>query len=348
VALLSERALDVIAAKYTRAVRSIADGVTQHLDFEGGRSQLNLWVQQSLNRLNQLDQEATRWVSTRFAQVYKETRSETAKAIREMGREKRRSGGGEQNERISRVTVQATVNDVLKDLHGATKDIRDRIRAIQSQWKILRAQRRAIQDTVARVGALEGQQFNQVRSQVVRELKSLGNASDLVWRSKFASMPQDSILKNVSGLFRVQAGGSTMQIDAYVRLVVNTRSCQLSMTARREKLLQHGEQLVRVSVVPQAKVDACSVYAGKVFALTEEAARRWKVPRVEQLPSDGPPFHANCRHSDQPFFPEEEPANVRNFALKPPPRWALNRTWAEVERDFRTHGKRGRKPRRRA
>jgi hypothetical protein len=133
-------------------------------------------------------------------------------------------------------------------------------------------------------------------------------------------------------------GERLLRVDDYASLVARTKTRQAVTLARRAKLLQHDQNLIKITLNKPLQDDACWLYIGKVFALTTAASREFGVPHVNQLPSGGTPFHPNCTHNEIGFFIENAREKERQLGLQRPPEWALNRTWPQVEKEFRSRG----------
>jgi len=206
----------------------------------------------------------------------------------------------------------------------------------------LRAQQSAFNETIAHVGILEGQNVNTVRDQLVREIASLKRSSELVWRGRTAGLGTRSIVSNVANLPYLKIPTSTgvrhLRIDYYAQTLARTKTKQAVGLARRHTLLQHGQELVRVSLNRPLQDDACWLYLGKVFALTKRAADTYGVPHVNELPSGGVPFHPNCTHSERAFILEFRSEEEKKLGFERPPAWALNRPWGAVQKEYRRRG----------
>ena len=340
--------IDSLVRIYREAVKSLSRDLVAGIDLElGGRARTFALIQRSLQILRELDKKTEIWALRHIPQIYRTAQKDTIRQLRRFGLLRRDVRASRASLVINRAAIEALVSAPDSGLLGlmskATREIKDRVKTIQTQAKVLRQQQRLINETIARVGVLEGQNLNEVRDAIVDELVSAKNASDLVWRPKLRSLGQGNILRNMVDLPFVRiptavGGERHLRVDDYASLVARTKTRQAVTLARRAKLLQHDQHLVKITLNKPLQDDACWLYIGKVFALTTTASKEFGVPHVNQLPSGGTPFHPNCTHNEVGFFIENAPEEVIKLGLQRPPEWALNRSWPQVEKEFRSRG----------
>ncbi len=340
--------IDSLVRIYRDAVKSLSRDLVAGIDLElGGRARTFALIQRSLQILRELDKKTEVWALRHIPQIYRTAQKDTIRQLRRFGLLRRDVRASRASLVINRAAIEALVSAPDSGFLGlmgrATQEIKNRVKTIQTQAKVLRQQQRVINETIARVGILEGQNLNEVRDAVVDELVSLKNSSDLVWRPKLRSLGSGNILRNMADLPFVRiptavGGERHLRVDDYASLVARTKTRQAVTLARRAKLLQHEQTLVKITLNKPLQDDACWLYIGKVFALTTAASKEFGVPHVNQLPSGGTPFHPNCTHNEVGFFIENAPEEVVKLGLQRPPEWALNRTWPQVEKEFRGRG----------
>jgi hypothetical protein len=85
----------------------------------------------------------------------------------------------------------------------------------------------------------------------------------------------------------VDKGGRAWGLESYAAMVARTTTREAVSLGTANRMLEHGEDLVRISSHPHDP-DVCTPYDGKTFSLTG----RGDAPRLDRLP----PFHPNCRH----------------------------------------------------
>lgn len=204
---------------------------------------------------------------------------------------------------------------------------------LRREARFLRSRQRLIGETVARVGALA----QATPKTLARGLLSEVGAKRDVLKWRDVGREAGGVFRTLAELGRIETpGGRKMRVDRYIEQLVRTQVAQARTNAQRSELLRANYPLVRVSLNEPLHPDMCSLYIGKVFALTEEASKTFGVPHVAQLPNGGPPFHPNCRHFEIPFFPDMEPLeDLNHLAIEPPPRWALTADARDVERRVR-------------
>jgi len=127
------------------------------------------------------------------------------------------------------------------------------------------------------------------------------------------SFPED-------GRLWVTFGAKRFPADLYAETLARTTTYHASNRGTLDRCQHDGVDLVEVGINP-GTIDFCLDLEGKIFALTDEAARRWSVPLLSKCPNGGPPFHPNCRHTLAPF----EPADSERGKLPVAPADSLTR-----------------------
>lgn len=210
------------------------------------------------------------------------------------------------------------------ELKRGTKQMRDKVIALQQEARRIRLQRNFID---------EGLQNEGGSKQLIQQMLRGDEAARRKGRAA------GGIFHQISELPYVQNGKQKIRIDKYVEQIINARVGQAKAVSQRVQMLRSGHQLVRISLNEPLEPDACTLYVGKVFALTHDGAKEHGVPHVSQLPNGGPPFHPNCRHFEIPFFPQMEPVQELNeLAMIPPPAFALSNDYDAVQRKVKEMG----------
>jgi hypothetical protein len=344
---VAQNPIDRLVRFYRNAIKQLARDLVGEMDLAvGGRARSFALAQNALALLKELDAETERWALRNVPQLYRAAQSDTVRRLRRFGLLRRDVQATAAAALINRAAIEALIADpergVTSILRNATNEVRSRIKTIRDQAKVLRQHQKLINETIARVGVLEGRSINDVRDEIVRELSGLKRANELVWRPRLNGTG-NTILRNMAELPyvkfpRTDGGVKNVRIDDYAEMVTRTKSRQAQTLGRRNKLLQHGQGLIRVTTNKPLEDDACSMYIGRAFALSESAKNEWGVPHVNELPAGGAPFHPNCTHNEIGFFPEVTAPDVLELALVSPPSWALNKTWNEVDREFKLRG----------
>jgi hypothetical protein len=331
---------------YEQSTRKLVQKLRDNLNLDSlGRARLLVLMQQSFNILKELDGFTERWAKRNIVKIYNKTFQEMRRELKGLGIS-RSLESVKKYAMLNRSAVESLLIDpqigFVSSLRNATDEIRDRLKSIRSQATILRNQQRAFDETIARVGILEGQPINEVRDQIVNEILNLKKSSEMVFGRKAAKLGPGNIISNVANLpyikIETRNGIRMVRVDDYAELLARTKTKQATNLARRHSLLQHGERLVRISPNKPLIDDACWLYVGKVFALTEDAMNEYKVPHVKELPSGGCPFHPNCTHDERAFIPEFRTDEEKQLGYENPPEWALNTSWPDVQREFKARG----------
>lgn len=329
---------------YRKSIEDLAKQI-ETIDFERPRAFVQ--AQQISKILDDLDDRTERWASRNIAGLFRAASSEASKLLKDWGVSP--EADLDAFNLINEQAIQSLLVDpevgFLTNMRGAVQQIRDRMRTIQNQAKMLTSRQRLFDETIARVGFLEGRNVNTVRDRLVDEMVKFKESGQLLFTQKAAKLPASEIVSNVANLPYVKiptAASSTgfrrLRVDKYAEMLARTKTGQASNLARRNRAMEHNVHLVQISKNKPLQDDACFLYIGKVFALTAEAKQEYGVPMVNELPNGGAPFHPNCTHQELLWVPEFRTKVEARLAMVPPPAWALNRPWAEVEREYRKRG----------
>jgi hypothetical protein len=336
-----ESEIQKLVRVYRNTVKRLARDFVAGVDISRPRA-MGL-LQDAFFQLEKVDQFAEKWAKRNIQKLYGAVVKQTREDLERLGLRKRDVDLVRKFSRVNERMVHSLIADpeigFAPSLHDATAQIRKKIRLIRNQAKALRAQQAAIDEVIAKVGILEGRNLVEIRNALVEELTSGKNASSLIWKPKLSRLGPRHIFANLANLPYVEfPSGRTMRLDRYAELVARTKSRQAATLAQRYTLLESGRDLVLFSNNRSLVNDACNLYIGRAFALTEEASKLWGVARVEELPNGGTPLHPNCRHFEQPFFPEKTHWRVQDRALTKPPGWSLNKPYPEVQKTFMAKG----------
>lgn len=325
-----------LVAAYLSAVKKLASGLVAGFSIEDGR--VLALVRAGIRTLERLDVTAAAWAERNILGAYNRSRRATAARIVERGLSRREPGAVRKYAPIHRAAIAALVLDpdvgFLSLLRVATDGVRRRLRLIQSQARMLRLQDRVLDDAIARVGVLEAATLDRVKRELVRELTSARAGATQSLRPKLIKLGRDNVFANLADLpyvkFPTKLGQTSIRLDRYVSIVARAKATQAVTMGQRNALMEHGRDLIQISRNPPKEDDACNLFIGRVFALTQKAANDLNVPHVSQLPGGSAPFHQNCVHRELPFFPEVMRPGVIERAFSRPPDWALGKTWNEV------------------
>lgn len=329
---------------YRQAVKDLGRQFVAEVDV-GRRASIVSKMQQIFQKFDGLEEATGKWAKRNITKLYWQNKREIEADLKKLGLPPVRDFAG--FNLVHQQSIEALLNDpstgFVSGMTRGADQIKDRMKTIRNQAKLLRSSQRAFDETIARVGILEGATLNQTRDALVREMLSSKARSELVLLPKVGKLPKNHIFANMANLPFVEiplasGGVRNLRIDHYAEMLARTKSRQAAVLARRNAALSHGQDVMQVSSNLPLEDDACSLYIGRLFALTQAAAEKWGIAHVSQLPNGGAPFHPNCTHSEIPYYPEvEDQAETAVRGTKPPP-WALNRPWSEVQKEYRKRG----------
>ncbi|UCG53551.1 MAG: hypothetical protein JSW58_08335 [Candidatus Latescibacterota bacterium] len=330
---------------YRKSLKKLSEEYVSAFDFE--RVRLFAQTREALRVLEQLDARTMAWARRNIMQLYRRASLEAQR--RWFFRKRMSQERSAIFARVNDMAIQALLNNpevgFLTGMKAAVQQVRDRMRVIQNQAKVLRQHQKLFDETISRVGFFQGKNLNEIRDHLVRDMVSLKRQSDLVWTRNALALPQDNIIQNVANLPYVKyrdanalTGVRNVRIDKYAEMLARTKGGQATNLARRNRALLHGVKLMQFSKNKPLQDDACFVYIGRAFALTPEAKEEYGVPLLAELPNGGCPVHPNCTHNEIPFNLEWKRPEEIALAFIPPPAWALNTTFSRVQKEYKKRG----------
>ena len=315
---------------YRKAVRDLGRQFVSEVDI-GRRASIVSQMQQIFAKFETLQEVTGKWARKNITRLYQKNKREIEKELKQLGLPPVSNFRAFSS--VHQQTIEALLNDpstgFLSGMDRGVSQIKDRMRTIRNQARLLQSSQRAFDETIARVGVLEGATINKTRDALVREMLTSKSRSELVLLPKVGSLPKNHIFANMANLPFVEiplasGGVRNLRIDHYAELLARTKTRQAAVLARRNAAWSHGQDIIQISTNLPLEDDACALYIGRLFALTQEAAEKWGIAHVSQLPNGGAPFHPNCTHSEIPYYPDhEDPEETAIRGTKPPP-WALN------------------------
>ena len=342
---IREEEIQKLIRFYRRSIRELTKRFISTVDFN--RPSLYARIASSMNILEELDNRTERWARRNIYGLYKSASRESDLWLSRRNLDQKITDASFAV--VNEGAIQALLNSpeigFLTALREGTQQIRNRMRLIQRQAKLLRDKQSLFDTTVARVGFLEGQSLNIIRDRLVDEMIKLKDSADLIFTKQAMNLPDSNIVSNFANLpfikisdKRARAGFRRLRIDKYAEMIARTKTAQAANIARRNRAFQYGQYLMQISKQRPLQDDACHLYLGKAFALTEDAKKETGVPLIEELPNGGAPFHPNCIHQELVFVPEFKSDNEIKKAFIPPPAWSLNSTWGDVSKEFKRRG----------
>jgi len=202
--LVARDPIDRLVRLYREAIKELAAELVGKVDLAiGGKARVFSLAQNALRILNELDAKTEIWALRNIPQLYRAAQKDTVARLRRFGLLTRNVEATRATTVINRAAIEALVADPERGftsvLRGATTEIRNRIKTIRDQAKVLKQHQRLINETIARVGVLEGRAINEVRDSIVRELSGLRRSNELVWRPKLQGTG-NTILRNMAEL----------------------------------------------------------------------------------------------------------------------------------------------------
>lgn len=109
---------------------------------------------------------------------------------------------------------------------------------------------------------------------------------------------------------RILINGRSYDYRKYLKLVQNVQTRALQNEIKLERTLKTGARYIIINTTGTG--DWCAFYEGRVYALGESTL----FPSVARLPNFPPPWHPNCLHDFDPYYPKDIKEDVKEKELK--------------------------------
>jgi len=288
---------------YKEAMESIAESIVLNV-LDSDRPRFVALLQETEATLFLLDKKAAKWARRNITKLYRGNLKFVDRKIKVDGKKLNRVGSASANAGVHDAIIRDLILNPENGLGPRLKAASDGVRkSIKGYVKSHRALLRQIETTNRSLASsiLKGETAPVTADAVLSAFS--GESS-----STFMGLPTTRVTNLAKGLidapFVTYANGKKVSLDHYVRMLSVTKESEVRTRSRNARLQERGLDLVQVTPNPPITPDACSLYAGRVFALTREASARTGYPMLSQTPNGGPPFHPFCTHSTLPWIEE--------------------------------------------
>lgn len=233
------------------------------------------------------------WIETEFRPLYRGNLSWVDQWIRKaQGRSRlQRNGSGDAWSTIH----QSVIDDLIlrpeiglgPRLKRAADGLGVSVRQYVMRHRALLRQVRTLNEGLAD-GVLQGSTTQEMTQSILQAFQGKRPRSFFGFARE---NPYQSLLDAPYIQIPTKKGVRRLHVEDYVRQVVVTKESEMRARATRQRSLERGLRLVQVSSNPPLVPDTCSLYVGRVFAITPEGAEATGYPLIDRCPGGGPPFH---------------------------------------------------------
>lgn len=295
---------------YEGTIAKLADLVARH-SFTKQEPRFSALLAAADRELRRLDKDAAAWIQREIADLYRGNLRFIDGHLATTGKVARSAAAFALPDSFDQEAIRLLVSDPVAGMGPRVarlnNQLRDGVNGYVAQHRRLLKQLRSVRSEVA-AGLLTGRSGVETRNAIIDGLLGSRDATFLgIDRlSQGKAGLRGPIQTLLDAPYLVKSNGARLHIVDYVQQVVTTTEARVRTEARNNRMLKRGVDLVRIDPHAPLTPDVCSVYAGRVYALTEDAAKRTGFPHYARLPGGGSPFHPFCTHSTQPFFEDLE------------------------------------------
>ena len=308
---------DALVKKYKALVRGLGKNFVSSLD-RGNMSTFSR-SRNVIKDISKLSREVKEWLARNVQAAYRDEQKRTQGFLRSKGLKRTRERA-ELFNRINDHAVRALLDDpyngFVPRFTRSLFDMKRRIKSVTSQARNLKLKGETF-DSLYGEGSVDIKVFKEMLHNGVAQPSS---SPDLF--SALSLIPFVRI--------STKRGPRHIRVDRFVKQSLNDALTRTRSVAMRNKLLEYDQKYIRLKAQGKSGRSPSSLYAGKVFALSREAAADLSVPYVGELPNGGAPIHPNSKLAEVPWL--EDNKSMDN--LDRPPAWALNRPFELVRIEF--------------
>ncbi len=340
---------------YSDATRQLADLVLSTQVLDSARPRFGALLQGTDRILGQLDRKAQRWARENVRKIYQGNLQWVDGQIVGAGIPEgfgvsvgERAGFAQIHEDAIADLVTNPTTGMGPRLERLSAKMRQDVKGYASAHKRLTGQLRKTNRLIAQ-GVLRGASPAETRNLILRAIQNDAPA-DLFGLARYQAGGPGGALKTLAEApYLLKSNGARIHVMDHIQMLVNTKQAQIQTKARNLRLIESGLDLARISPNPPLTPDACALYAGRIVALTTEAAKHTGFPLIDRLPGGGPPFHPNCTHTTIPWFGDLESAEDQVLTQATGekktkthkgglPKAALDREWKDAQKWSRQRG----------
>lgn len=307
---LTKRDRKRLVGFYQNAMQRIAETLTSSALLPKQRPRFTAILQETNAALDELDAKAAAWSRSEMRKLYRGNLRWFDKKLVAKGVPRRRvveaAAYSQVHERVIQDLILNPETGLGPRLKRVSDQMRISVRQYVQQHRTLLTQVRTMNEEIAQ-GILTGQTARETRDAILGAIQGKKPRSLLGLPRAGVTAPYQTFLDAPFIAIPTKAalsGFRHVHVFDYVNLVAVTKESEVRNKARNQRARERGTELVQITPNPPLTPCVCSLYAGRVFALTDEAAAATGYPLLARTPNGGPPFHPFCTHSTIPYVEE--------------------------------------------
>lgn len=339
----------ILIAFYKDAMSDLIKSIDRHVWSNPANPRLVALLNETKKILGELDSRAEKWAEGRVKTLYFGNVRFVDDKLRGLPISFKAIDAASRTAKIHQDAIRNLLlnpsTGITPRIQAASRQVGQSVESFIRQNRVLFRQQQLIAREVGK-NILTGGATREARDRILGSLLQSGEVP------KKGFMGLNPLLQTSRSLieapYLVKSDGRRIHIFDHVQMTATTMESKVRTDARNTRMIQNGIHLVQITPNPPLTECVCSLYAGRVFSLDPETERRTGYPWIARTPSGGPPFHPYCTHSTLPwveeFVPDEDlseatdntDAGTKSF--KGTPSGALNKTWAEAQKFFKSKG----------
>lgn len=334
---VSDKEIKKLSRRNRRVVHSLKNDFIKRINFNDPGSRIFSAPEKALSILENRNKV---WAERNIKKTYQAAVRSVEKRLNGLGKLSKNGDGFKGHDEAVEVLINDADVGFMSGVLRSTNELKNRVELIKNQVGSISGQKDTISSSISKLGLFTPENIDLLKSSVVEDLNSVSSVSE----KAFTYEDPLSLIYNISHIGDVtfsngRGGKRHVRLDKHVESLGRIKAAQAITSATRNTLLGHGHDLVQVKSFKPKKGSFCDMYNRKVFALTEEASKRWGVPHVSMLPNRGAPFHPNCSHTEAPYFPDRVSKKVNKKNMFPVPDWALGQSVRDIRSAYTVKNK---------
>ena len=308
--------VDELVEFYKEAMQDIVDSMERNIWAVSSNPRNLVLMSETMRILRDLDAKAFKWANEFIEQEYEKNIVFVNNYLRVAGMPAAQIQSFASWAAVHRGVIELLIGDpvagITPRLKRVSQQLGQSVESYISQNKLLSQQNSLLRKRIA-TSVMMNESINEARDEIMSSLMNSGPPSSLMGLSLGSGSASQTMASAPYIVIPTIKGSRRLHLFDYVTMTATTTRNAVRTQARNNRVQEAGIFLVRITPNPPLTPCVCSMYAGRVFALTEEIARTSGYPLLARTPNSGPPFHPYCTHSTIPYIPDRmSPRSTEN------------------------------------
>lgn len=300
--------IDELVEFYKEAMEEIVGSMERNIWAVSSNPRNLVLMSETMRILRELDAKAFQWANDFIEQEYNKNILFVNNYLRVAGMPNAQIQSFTSWAAMHRGVIAMLISDpiagITPRLRRVSQQLGHSIESYIAQNKLLSQQNRMLRKRIA-TSVMMNENIRTARDEIMAALTNNGLPTSVMGLSVGGGNASQVMANAPYIVIPTIKGARRVHLFDYVTMTATTTRSAVRTQARNNRIQEAGIFLVRITPNPPLTPCVCSMYAGRVFALTEEISRSSGFPSLARTPNGGPPFHPYCTHSTIPYIPDK-------------------------------------------